>query len=505
MTSLPESRALELNNASTSDVSVARDFLESSRRTLEGAQHHGGLGAERIPEEAEDVPLLGERPKETPFPWRPIIVVSLLQLCEAFQISILFPYAPFMVESFPGISKEQVGTYAGLLTAAFPLGQFLLSFVWGRVADRYGSKVVSMTAVTSAMCLHLVVGTAPVYSVALAARFATGLMNGNLGAMKAYLAKNTDSTNSKAAFGALSVAWNIGTILAPALGGFLSNPAEKYPNAFPPGSLFDRFPYLAPSLVSACMLALNLPIIYWVMQEKVEKKADGAGPVQKREYSKAPMWWGLASYGLMCFTYIMLDETYPLFAKTELAHNGLGFNSDQIGLALSAMGAFVSFYAFFVFPRQSKLYSNLLAARWGMLASIALFWLYPSMHDIAEYDKTWLTWVYMLAIMCMRGVFNLTAFTGIIILSNNAVAPEDLGYANGIGQTFASGARAAGPALAGIIWSSTQFADFPAARWVPWIMMTVFGLITMGATFGLPNDMELSFKEREDKARQDQV
>ncbi|KAF3906037.1 hypothetical protein ABW21_db0206394 [Orbilia brochopaga] len=64
------------------------------------------------------------------------------------------------------------------------------------------------------------------------------------------------------ALGFLPLAWNIGTISGPALGGLLSEPVRKYPTWFQEGGIFDERPFLLPNLfiaaltVTACLLAI---------------------------------------------------------------------------------------------------------------------------------------------------------------------------------------------------------------------------------------------------------
>ncbi|KAJ4832683.1 hypothetical protein Tsubulata_039568, partial [Turnera subulata] len=67
-----------------------------------------------------------------------------------------------------------------------------------------------------------------------------------------------DETNKYKSF-QVSTAWGIGLIIGPALGGFLAQPAEKYPNLFPKDSLFGRFPYFLPCCaISLFALAVTI-------------------------------------------------------------------------------------------------------------------------------------------------------------------------------------------------------------------------------------------------------
>jgi hypothetical protein len=55
--------------------------------------------------------------------------------------------------------------------------------------------------------------------------------------------------------------------VGPLIGGLLSRPAVKYPDVFPPGSLFERFPYLLPPLVSCSVTLLGLLTGFFFLTE----------------------------------------------------------------------------------------------------------------------------------------------------------------------------------------------------------------------------------------------
>ncbi|TVT99584.1 hypothetical protein EJB05_55012, partial [Eragrostis curvula] len=62
----------------------------------------------------------------------------------------------------------------------------------------------------------------------------------------------------------VNTAWGIGLIVGPALGGYLAQPAEKYPHIFSKDSVFGRFPYLLPCLSVSSLSAVVLIICTWL-------------------------------------------------------------------------------------------------------------------------------------------------------------------------------------------------------------------------------------------------
>lgn len=61
--------------------------------------------------------------------------------------------------------------------------------------------------------------------------------------------------------------WCIGTIVGPSIGGTFADPHTTWPNVFPEGSLFERFPYLLPNLVCAALLFVSIILGYFFLEE----------------------------------------------------------------------------------------------------------------------------------------------------------------------------------------------------------------------------------------------
>eukprot|EP01039_Chlorochromonas_danica_P000379 gene379-412_t len=202
----------------------------------------------------------------TPLPFWQMASVFMVQMCEGINVNVLFPFLAFMIEDM-GYTGHRLGYYAGGLAAAFCGGQFCSSVLWGMISDRYGRKAAIVSGTIGAALGMIVFGSARHYPQAIIGRLVGGFLNGNVGVMKSFLTEFTDHSNRGRGFSYISVAWALGTLIAPLIGGLLCNPVEKYPSIFVKGGLFDEFPYLLPCLIAAICSLLTATLCSVVMKE----------------------------------------------------------------------------------------------------------------------------------------------------------------------------------------------------------------------------------------------
>lgn len=73
-----------------------------------------------------------------------------------------------MVHSFfPAYTKSELGWRAGYLGAAFNVGQFFGSIVWGKLSDRFGRRGVMLAGIVGTMLSTLLFGFSSSYWMAL--------------------------------------------------------------------------------------------------------------------------------------------------------------------------------------------------------------------------------------------------------------------------------------------------------------------------------------------------
>ncbi|KAJ8120128.1 hypothetical protein O1611_g10444 [Lasiodiplodia mahajangana] len=166
-----------------------------------------------------------------------------------------------MVESFPGVQHDQVGLYVGLLASAFALAQLATNLLWGYLSDIIGRKP-TMLAGTSLLCVCFVLfGFCTRYYQIVLVHVAMGLLNGNAAVVPTCLGELTDRSNQSKAFTWLPVVYSMGSITGPALGGLLVARLAK-----------DQYPFLAPNIVAAALLAFSVVVLAVWFEETLEDR-----------------------------------------------------------------------------------------------------------------------------------------------------------------------------------------------------------------------------------------
>jgi MFS family permease len=100
-----------------------------------------------------------------------------------------------------------------------------------------------------------------------AARCLAGIFGGNAVVIRTLFAEISDKSNQAKAFSYFAFAANIGQLVGPAIGGFLSRPATEYPNVFGGIQLFVDYPYALPCLVAGGYVFLTMVLAYFWLEE----------------------------------------------------------------------------------------------------------------------------------------------------------------------------------------------------------------------------------------------
>lgn len=202
-------------------------------------------------------------PPQTPLPCFQIAILCLINASEGVAMNIIWSYVPFLVGQW--YNDNELGVYVGLLASSFFVTQSLSAVWWGKLSDRFGRRPILIIGVFGSALSMTLFGWSQSYEVCIAGRLCAGLLNGNLGIVKSYLGEITDQTNRARGFSFLSLIWGVTSILAPAAGGLLAKPAERW-SVFQT-EFWETHPYLLPSLVSVVVSLSGATVGFFFLPE----------------------------------------------------------------------------------------------------------------------------------------------------------------------------------------------------------------------------------------------
>ncbi|KAG9133142.1 hypothetical protein Leryth_023509 [Lithospermum erythrorhizon] len=415
------------------------------------------------------------------FPLMQLLALWLIVLCSTLGITSLFPFVYFMVRDFHiAETDEDISYYAGFIGAAFMLGRALTSVFWGMFADRYGRKPVILISTITVVIFNTLFGLSINFWMAVSTRFLLGSLCGILGAIGAYASEYIREEYQAVAMSCIGTSWGIGLIIGPALGGFLAQPADKYPSIFSADSVFGRFPYFLPCLCIS-LFAFAVTILSFFLPVRVRPLTSVSNRQYLRSFflpetlhvHKSPnnhvdiedsacqtkansdenlfKNWPLMSSILVFCVFSLHDmaytEIFALWAESPRNLGGLGYSTDNVGTVLS-----ISVFQLTLYPAAEKILGPVVLARVLGVISICVVTTYSYMPKLSGIALS-------VAVNCgslIVNVLSTSIITCSFILMNKAVDQHQRGKANGISMTMMSLFKVVGPAGAGVLLSWAQ-------------------------------------------------
>jgi len=184
----------------------------------------------------------------------------LTLLNDRLSETLIFPLLPFLLAGFTGD-----GRVLGLLTGSYAFAQFAATPLIGALSDRFGRRPVisvcvagsvlglglfALTIATDWRALPWAAGSALPLALLFAARLIDGVSGGTAATAGAVLADISPPEQRARAFGLIGVAFGLGFILGPALGGLLG-----------------RVHVNLPLLVAVAIAVLNLTLVITLLPE----------------------------------------------------------------------------------------------------------------------------------------------------------------------------------------------------------------------------------------------
>ena len=350
-----------------------------------------------------------------------------------------------VIPFLPGLARRLgAGDFVATMPGAiYSVMQFIFIPVWGRLSDRVGRRPVLLWSIFASSAGMALLGFAPTLPLVLAARAFSGVATANIAVAQAYIADVTPPAERARGMGIIGIAFGLGFILGPFMGGELS----RFPVLGHEGTL--------PAFVAAGLSALNLLLALRNLPESLPPAARGqrvrrAVPLDVAAFREAVHTPGVGAAVAINFIFILwfagMEQTFRLFTADRF-----GMSDAATGRVFGIVGVVSAAFQGGVVPRLAPRIGEARLVRDGlvvMAAAFALLGLSP--------------------LFGSAGLVALYLAAGLIAAGNGMTQPALPAYASRRARADAQGltlgtllsaaalARAVGPLLGGALYAAVD-------------------------------------------------
>ncbi len=185
---------------------------------------------------------------------RALIFIFITLLIDVIGIGIIIPVLPNLIMDLTGKNVSESASIGGWLLFAFAIMQFLFSSVLGGLSDRFGRRPVILFSLLGLGLDYVLMAWAPNLSWLFVGRIIAGISGASFTAATAYIADISTPEKRAQNFGMIGMAFGLGFIIGPAIGGLVAGFGSR-----------------APFIVAAGFTLINLIFGYFVLPESLEK------------------------------------------------------------------------------------------------------------------------------------------------------------------------------------------------------------------------------------------
>lgn len=347
---------------------------------------------------------------------------------------IIIPLLPFYGEHF-GASPDQVT----LLMAVYSLAQFIAAPLWGRASDRYGRRPVLLLSLAGTVGGYIWLAEAGTLSSLFAARAVAGLAAGSIGAAFAYAADVTSREDRAKGMGLIGAAFGLGFIAGPAIGGLLAGGDPANINFALPSYAAAGFSFAA-LVAGLFILKESLP-----PERRSQPGSDRQSVTFAATLAQPEIRFTLLLTFLAIFVFAGLEATFAMWTERKF-----GWGVAQNGYIFAFTGVVSALIQGGLIGRLSKRFGEAGMVKQGFFTLGLGLALLPFASSL---------WQLLVVMVIVTYGFSVATPALNSLLSLQA-AEDQQGGVLGVGRSMSTLARAAGPALAGLIFA-TAGKDWP--------------------------------------------
>ncbi len=378
--------------------------------------------------------------------------VTITVFLDTVGFGLIMPVIPQFLMELTGRDLSGTSSLAGYLVVCYAVLQFLFSPIMGNLSDRFGRRKVLLISLFFYAVNYLIAGLATALWMLFLGRVLTGITSATYATANALIADVSPPEERAQNFGLMGVAFGLGFIFGPSIGGLL-------------GEIDIRLPFF----VAAGLAGLNTLYGFFVLKETLPedrrrkfqwRRANPIGMLlQVRKY---PILLGLI---LVMFIYNIGHHVYPSNWNFYTMEK-FGWTPWDVGLSMGLVGILMALV-------QGVLI-RIVIPKWGaprtalvgfVAAATAYLGIAAATNSLTVY-----AWCIVSGLAGLAG----PAIAGIM---SNQVPQNEQGELQGINASVGSIAAIIGPLM--MTQSFSYFTGPAAPVYFPGIAFTVAGVLTI--------------------------
>lgn len=272
----------------------------------------------------------------------PLLAVFITVFIDLLGIGIIIPiFAPLIIENQQGMMPAGMpestrNIIYGLLTATFPFFQFFGAPILGSLADKHGRKKILQISLIGTFIGYIIFALSIHFNILwllFVARAIPGFMGGNISIVTAALADISKPQDRAKNFGLIGMAFGLGFVIGPAIGGILSDTSKV--------SWFD---FSTPLWFTALLTLVN---IFYVNKQFPEtfKSGVAAKLTLMAGINNIRRAIGMVNMRVILLTLFLQAFAFSFFMQFNQVFliKKFGFHGSQIGFFFAYIGLWIAF------------------------------------------------------------------------------------------------------------------------------------------------------------------
>ena len=254
--------------------------------------------------------------------------IFITMLVDIIGLGIILPVLPALIQELTGGTVSDASKYGGWMMFAYAIMQFLFSPILGGLSDRFGRRPILLISLFGFGLDYLFLAFAPTIAWLFVGRLLSGICGASITTATAYIADISTPEKRAQNFGIVGMAFGIGFIVGPVIGGVL-------------GEFGSRIPFFA----AAGLTFLNWVYGYFVLPESLSvenrrkfewKRANPIGSL--KHLGRYPVILGLvASLVLVYIAAHAVQSTWTFFTIERFSWSKamVGYSLGMAGLCVA--------------------------------------------------------------------------------------------------------------------------------------------------------------------------